>query len=84
MHEKVRRQRRHGRDGERAPQEQKKKTAAEEMTDQLLGEIDERKNFLQQMAALGGHDRQSEAVINGEISQRVRDLNILAKRGDGK
>ncbi|XP_055013874.1 UPF0193 protein EVG1 isoform X2 [Boleophthalmus pectinirostris] len=46
--------------------------------DEILGEIEERRQFLEDMASLG-QEQQYVSIINTEISQRVRELELLNK-----
>ncbi|KAK7913555.1 hypothetical protein WMY93_013766 [Mugilogobius chulae] len=46
--------------------------------DEILEEIQERRQFLEDMASLG-QEQQYVSVINTEISQRIRELELLNK-----
>ncbi|XP_015248862.1 PREDICTED: UPF0193 protein EVG1 [Cyprinodon variegatus] len=47
---------------------------------EVLNEIEERRQFLADMAALG-QDHQYSSIINAEISQRLHELDILDQAG---
>eukprot|EP00899_Mesostigma_viride_P020082 jgi/Mesvir1/28075/Mv04668-RA.1 len=64
-----------------APPPPRKKTEVEEMEELfslLMSEIEDRKQFLDEMEAAGRRD-QYEARINGEIAQRIKQLEKLDK-----
>ncbi|MED6248346.1 hypothetical protein ATANTOWER_031892 [Ataeniobius toweri] len=50
---------------------------------EVLNEIEERRQFLADMAALG-QEQQYVNIINAEISQRIRELDILDHAGSPK
>ncbi|MEQ2240000.1 hypothetical protein ILYODFUR_010443 [Ilyodon furcidens] len=50
---------------------------------EVLNEIEERRQFLADMAALG-QEQQYVNIINAEISQRIRELDILDQAGSPK
>ena len=51
-------------------------TEEEQMRDQIIGEIDERKEFLDAMRA-AGRGKEHEDAILGQISERLQDLRTL-------
>uniref|UniRef100_A0A1A7YR79 Chromosome 22 open reading frame 23 n=1 Tax=Iconisemion striatum TaxID=60296 RepID=A0A1A7YR79_9TELE len=48
---------------------------------EVLNEIEERRQFLTDMAALG-QEHQYAGIINTEIAQRIRELDLLEKASD--
>ena len=51
----------------------------EQLFEEIMGEIEERKKFLDSMRILGAA-REHEARIQAEIQQRVRELESLHER----
>uniref|UniRef100_A0A8D3A5L1 Uncharacterized protein n=1 Tax=Scophthalmus maximus TaxID=52904 RepID=A0A8D3A5L1_SCOMX len=61
-----------------SPQE----TEERDQFQEVLDEIEDRRQFLADMASLG-QERQYIHIINSEISQKIRELEILEKARDG-
>ncbi|XP_077308513.1 UPF0193 protein EVG1 isoform X3 [Lithobates pipiens] len=62
-----------------APQIEETETEERDRFDELVAEIQERWDFLQEMEALG-RGRQYYNIINTEISQKLREMEIIDKQ----
>lgn len=55
-------------------------SAEEQLTIQICQEIDERREFLEEMKASGGLSAEREAAVRSEIAQRLREVKELNNR----
>lgn len=68
---------------EEAPECCNSEESEEDRYEEVLNEIEERRQFLADMASLG-QEQEYIHIINSEISQKIRELELLEKARSAK